>query len=225
MPTGHPPRIARYRPEDFATGGSPDAGRSSGPIRGAPSTTARPGTTVNRGWHRRGRRGASGNEAFGEKDHTSRRPTMTNSLRQLADEGVAVWLDDMGRERLVSGSLKALVRDRCVVGVTTNPTIFQKAITGSDVYAEQMRDLACLRVPVEEAIDFMVAHDVRAVCDLLRPVYDRTEGIDGRVSARGHRLPGRGDQRQRHPDLLAGPVHRRGGRLSDRPGTGPCPGP
>jgi len=107
---------------------------------------------------------------------------MTHSLRQLADEGVAVWLDDMGRERLVSGSLKALVRDRCVVGVTTNPTIFQKAITGSDVYAEQMRDLACLRVPVEEAIDFMVAHDVRAVCDLLRPVYDRTEGIDGRVS-------------------------------------------
>ncbi len=107
---------------------------------------------------------------------------MTHSLRQLADEGVAVWLDDMGRERLVSGSLKALVRDRCVVGVTTNPTIFQKAITGSDVYGEQMRDLACLKVPVEEAIDFMVAHDVRAVCDLLRPVYDRTDGIDGRVS-------------------------------------------
>jgi transaldolase len=107
---------------------------------------------------------------------------MTHSLRQLADEGVAVWLDDMGRERLVSGSLKALMRDRCVVGVTTNPTIFQKAITGSEVYAEQMRDLACLKVPVEEAVDFMVAHDVRAVCDLLRPVYDRTDGIDGRVS-------------------------------------------
>jgi transaldolase len=107
---------------------------------------------------------------------------MTSALRQLAAEGVAVWLDDMGRERLVSGSLKALVRDRCVEGVTTNPTIFQKAISGSDVYAAQLHDLAALNVPVEEAVDFMIAHDVRAVCDLLRPVYDRTDGLDGRVS-------------------------------------------
>jgi transaldolase len=113
---------------------------------------------------------------------TSGEATMTNSLRQLADEGVAVWLDDMGRERLVSGSLKALVRDWCVVGVTTNPTIFQKAISGSEVYAGQLHDLAALEVPVPEAVDFMIAHDVRAVCDLLRPVYDRTDGVDGRVS-------------------------------------------
>src|SRR3954468_11488133 len=107
---------------------------------------------------------------------------MTNALRLLTDEGVAVWLDDMGRERLVSGSLRALVRDSFVVGVTTNPTIFQKAISGSEVYAEQLHDLAALEVPVAEAVDFMIAHDVRAVCDLLRPVYDRTDGIDGRVS-------------------------------------------
>jgi hypothetical protein len=66
--------------------------------------------------------------------------------------------------------------------VTTNPTIFQKAISGSDVYAAQLHDLAALTVPVEEAVDFMIAHDVRAVCDLLRPVYHRTDGLDGRVS-------------------------------------------
>src|SRR3954468_16814379 len=107
---------------------------------------------------------------------------MTNALRLLTDEGVAVWLDDMGRERLVSGSLRALVRDSFVVGVTTNPTIFQKAISGSEIYAGQLHDLAALEVPVAEAVDFMIAHDVRAVCDLLRPVYDRTDGIDGRVS-------------------------------------------
>ena len=107
---------------------------------------------------------------------------MANPLRQLSDEGVAVWLDDMGRERLVSGSLKTLIRDCSVVGVTTNPTIFQKAISGSEVYGDQLRDLASLEVPVPEAIDFMIAHDVRAVCDLLRPVYDRTDGVDGRVS-------------------------------------------
>lgn len=56
---------------------------------------------------------------------------MTPPLRQLSDEGVAIWLDDMSRGRLVSGSLKALVRDKHVVGVTTNPTIFHKAIAGS----------------------------------------------------------------------------------------------
>ena len=63
---------------------------------------------------------------------------MSDPLKLLSDEGVAVWLDDMSRARLVSGNLKALVRDKHVVGVTTNPTIFHKAITGSDVYDEQI---------------------------------------------------------------------------------------
>jgi transaldolase len=107
---------------------------------------------------------------------------MSDPLRQLSDEGVAVWLDDMSRERLVSGNLKALVRDKHVVGVTTNPTIFHKAITGSHVYDEQLRHLAALDIPVAEGIRLLTTHDVRAVCDLLRPVYDHTDGIDGRVS-------------------------------------------
>jgi transaldolase len=100
----------------------------------------------------------------------------------LSDEGVAVWLDDMSRERLVSGNLKALVRDKHVVGVTTNPTIFHKAITGTHVYDEQMANLAALDIPVAEAIRLLTTHDVRAVCDLLRPVYESTDGLDGRVS-------------------------------------------
>jgi transaldolase len=107
---------------------------------------------------------------------------MTESLRQLSDEGVAVWLDDMSRERLVSGNLKALVRDKHVVGVTTNPTIFHKAITSSSVYDEQLAHLAVLDIPVAEGIRLLTTHDVRAVCDLLRPVYDATDGLDGRVS-------------------------------------------
>ena len=69
---------------------------------------------------------------------------MTDPLKLLSDEGVAVWLDDMSRERLVSGNLKALVRDKHVVGVTTNPTIFHKAITSSHVYDEQIANLAAL---------------------------------------------------------------------------------
>jgi transaldolase len=107
---------------------------------------------------------------------------MSDPLKLLSDEGVAVWLDDMSRARLVSGNLKALVRDKHVVGVTTNPTIFHKAITGSDVYDEQIAHLAALDIPVAEAIRLLTTHDVRAVCDLLRPVYDATDGLDGRVS-------------------------------------------
>ena len=107
---------------------------------------------------------------------------MSDPLKLLSDEGVAVWLDDMSRARLVSGNLKALVRDKHVVGVTTNPTIFHKAITSSDVYDEQIANLAALEIPVAEAIRLLTTHDVRAVCDLLRPVYDGTDGLDGRVS-------------------------------------------
>ena len=107
---------------------------------------------------------------------------MSDSLRHLSDEGVAIWLDDMSRQRLVSGNLKALVRDKHVVGVTTNPTIFHKAIAGGHVYDEQLHDLAALGIPVAEAVDLLTTHDVRSVCDLLRPVYESTDGCDGRVS-------------------------------------------
>jgi transaldolase len=107
---------------------------------------------------------------------------MSEPLRQLADEGVAIWLDDMSRQRLVSGNLKALVRDKHVVGVTTNPTIFQKAISTSHVYDEQLDDLAALDIPAAQAVLLITTHDVRSVCDLLRPVYEATEGRDGRVS-------------------------------------------
>jgi transaldolase len=113
----------------------------------------------------------------------------------LSDEGVAVWLDDMSRDRLISGNLKAMVRDKHVVGVTTNPTIFHKAITGSHVYDDQIANLAALDIPVAEAIRLLTTHDVRAVCDLLRPVYDRTDGLDGRVSIEVD--PGLADDTQR----------------------------
>jgi transaldolase len=107
---------------------------------------------------------------------------MTDALYQLSLEGVAIWLDDMSRQRLVSGSLKAMVRDKHVVGVTTNPTIFHNAITGSSVYDEQLHDLAALDIPAAEAVRLLTTHDVRSVCDLLGPVYRATDGRDGRVS-------------------------------------------
>jgi transaldolase len=107
---------------------------------------------------------------------------MTDPLKTLTDAGVAVWLDDLSRERLANGSLATLIRDCHVVGVTTNPTIFQKAIAGSDLYTDQARDLAIRGVRVDEALRAMTAHDVRAGCDLFRAAFDASDGVDGRVS-------------------------------------------
>jgi transaldolase len=108
---------------------------------------------------------------------------MTDALKRLSDEGVAIWLDDLSRTRLTTGNLAELVRDKHVVGVTTNPTIFQKAIGGgSDAYDAQLRDLAVRGVTVDEAVRTMTAADVRSAADVLRPVYDASNGRDGRVS-------------------------------------------
>ena len=107
---------------------------------------------------------------------------MSDALADLSAAGVAVWLDDISRERLRSGNLEQLVRDKHVVGVTSNPTIFQKALSEGDAYDEQVRDLALRGVDVGEAVRSITTYDIRWGCDVLRPVYDRTDGVDGRVS-------------------------------------------
>jgi transaldolase len=107
---------------------------------------------------------------------------MANNLQMLTEAGVAVWLDDLSRARLVSGSLAQLARDCHVVGVTSNPTIFQKALSGSDAYTEQVHDLARRGIDVGEAIRMITTYDVRWACDVLRPAYDASGGVDGRIS-------------------------------------------
>ena len=107
---------------------------------------------------------------------------MSDALADLSAAGVAVWLDDLSRERLRTGNLQQLVDDKHVVGVTTNPTIFQKAISQGDAYDQQIADLALRGVDVGEAVRSLTTYDVRWACDVLRPVYDRTDGVDGRVS-------------------------------------------
>jgi transaldolase len=107
---------------------------------------------------------------------------MTDHLAELSDRGVSIWLDDLSRQRLTTGSLTGLVARDHVVGVTTNPTIFARAIAGSDAYAAQIRDLRERGVGVGEALRAMTALDVRWACDVLRPVYEASGGVDGRVS-------------------------------------------
>ncbi|WP_284436893.1 transaldolase [Streptomyces sp. TUS-ST3] len=104
------------------------------------------------------------------------------ALKRLSDEGVSIWLDDLSRGRIESGNLAELVATRHVVGVTTNPSIFQAAIGSGAGYEEQLSDLATRGVTVDEAVRMMTTADVRAAADVLRPVHDSTGGRDGRVS-------------------------------------------
>jgi transaldolase len=107
---------------------------------------------------------------------------MADPVKELTSAGVAIWLDDLSRARLATGSLAGLVQDCHVVGVTSNPTIFQRAISNSDHYDPQIRDLAARGVAVEEAVRMITTFDVRWACDVLRNVYDASDGVDGRVS-------------------------------------------
>lgn len=105
-----------------------------------------------------------------------------SALADLSAAGVAVWLDDLSRERLRSGNLAELVRDRSVVGVTTNPSIFQAALADGAAYDDQVADLALRGTDVAEAVRMLTTYDVRWACDVMREVHDRTDGVDGRVS-------------------------------------------
>jgi transaldolase len=110
---------------------------------------------------------------------------MTDNLAALSEAGVSIWLDDLSRERLVSdgpASLARLAANDHVVGVTTNPTIFARAIAHSGAYGPQISDLSARGVEVGEALRALTTYDVRWACDVLRPVYDATGGTDGRVS-------------------------------------------
>ncbi|MFK3982300.1 transaldolase [Micromonospora sp. NPDC050397] len=107
---------------------------------------------------------------------------MTDRLGELSAAGVAVWLDDLSRVRLSSGGLDQLRREKHMVGVTTNPTIFAKALSDADEYNWQLRDLAVRGVSVEEAVRMLTTYDVRWASDVMRPAYDSSAGVDGRVS-------------------------------------------
>lgn len=96
--------------------------------------------------------------------------------------GVSVWLDDLSRRRLRTGDLEGLIANSGVVGVTTNPTIFANALSGSDDYHESLRESADAGLTVDQAVVELMCADVRDACDLLSPTFLQTSGYDGRVS-------------------------------------------
>ncbi|WP_173924086.1 transaldolase [Agromyces sp. Marseille-P2726] len=106
----------------------------------------------------------------------------TSPTAALSEAGVSIWLDDLSRERLVSGGLERLIEERDVVGVTTNPTIFANALAKGEGYTEHLHALAVAGTDLESAVFEIITDDVRTAADVLRPTYDATGGVDGRVS-------------------------------------------
>jgi transaldolase len=106
----------------------------------------------------------------------------TSRLHELSEHGVSVWMDTLSREMLETGELARLMADDAVVGVTSNPTIFQKALSEAEWYDEQLRDAARQTDDPLELFFTLALEDIRDACDLLRPVWERTAGIDGYVS-------------------------------------------
>ena len=107
---------------------------------------------------------------------------MTSATQALSDQGVAIWLDDLSRARLDTGTLAKLIAEHHVVGVTTNPSIFQAAITGSDDYDADIARLSADGADAEGIVRALTTDDVRRACDLFLPVWEATGGQDGRVS-------------------------------------------
>ncbi len=108
--------------------------------------------------------------------------TQNANLAALSAEGVSVWLDDLSRDRLKSGNLQELIDTKSVVGVTTNPSIFQKAFADGNSYDAQISELAERGADVDATIRTVTTDDVRNACDVLAPQWELSDGIDGRVS-------------------------------------------
>jgi transaldolase len=107
---------------------------------------------------------------------------MTNPLLQLKDQGQSVWYDNIDRAQLASGKFKKMLDEDGIVGVTANPTIFEKSISAGNAYDQQITELVKEGKSSNEIYEAVVISDIRTVADLLRPIYDNTEGKDGYVS-------------------------------------------
>ncbi|OBF62462.1 transaldolase [Mycobacterium sp. 852002-53434_SCH5985345] len=108
--------------------------------------------------------------------------TQNPNLAALSAAGVSVWLDDLSRNLLQSGKLRELIDTRSVVGVTTNPSTFERALTNGRAYDGQIAELTGRGTAIDTAVRTAITDDVRMACDVLHPQWKASDGIDGRVS-------------------------------------------
>jgi transaldolase len=107
---------------------------------------------------------------------------MSQPLHQLAEAGVSIWLDDLSRERIETGNLVDLKKNSSVVGITSNPSIFAKALEEGERYDDQVRELVAGGADLDTVVDELTTTDVRNACDIFLDVFEATGGVDGRVS-------------------------------------------
>jgi transaldolase len=103
-------------------------------------------------------------------------------LHELTERGQSIWFDTLSRELVQSGELKRMMDEDAVTGVTSNPTIFQKALSSGDAYDEDMKRLLAETDDPEQIFFSLALQDIRAACDVLKPAYDASKGVDGYVS-------------------------------------------
>jgi transaldolase len=106
----------------------------------------------------------------------------TSRLHQVSELGQSVWIDSVSREMIETGELERLMREDAVVGVTSNPTIFEKALSTGGWYDEQLKELLEHEDDAKEIFIALAVQDIKDACDLMRPAWERTDGVDGRVS-------------------------------------------
>lgn len=134
----------------------------------------------------------------------------TNPLLALREAGQSIWLDYIRRDLLRSGELRRLVEEDGVCGMTSNPTIFDKSISGTSDYDAQLNRLASDKRSAEEIYEALIVEDIREAADTLRPVFDRTGGGDGYVSVEvspllAHDTPGTIREVRRWAEVIARP--------------------
>src|SRR5919204_5161180 len=108
--------------------------------------------------------------------------SMSNHLVELAKIGQSVWYDQMERRLITTGRLKQMIEQDDLRGMTSNPTIFEKAIGGSEDYDAQLRQLAAANKSRDEIYDELVLQDIGDAADIFRPVYEKANGDDGFIS-------------------------------------------
>jgi transaldolase len=133
-----------------------------------------------------------------------------SSLSRLSELGQSVWIDYLSRELLESGGLARLVRDYAVVGVTSNPSIFEQALAHGDAYDDQLRELPLSELAPKDLFLELACQDVVTACDLMQPIWERTSGRDGYVSIEvdphhAHNVPAQREEAERLHERIARP--------------------
>jgi len=108
-----------------------------------------------------------------------------NPLRILNQSGQSIWLDNLSRTLLREGGLQQLIENDGISGVTSNPSIFQKALAESPYYHDDLARLKASEADAEKRYEALVIPDIQAACDLLLPSFQRSQGVDGYVRSRG----------------------------------------